>query len=302
MGMSETMTVFDRRQVRLHRQRAAHAAAGADFLHAHVADQLVDRLFDVVREFPDAIELGSHAGTLGRSLTGIKGISRLVSADLAPGMVRRAAGLRVVADEEFLPFADQSVDLVVSNLALHWTNDLPGALVQINRTLRPDGLFLGALLGGDTLFELRRSILEVESEILGGVSPRVSPLTEVRDAGGLLQRAGLALPVVDREVITVTYPNAFKLIVDLRDLGETGANIERRREIPPRAFWPRVAERYAHLFAQEDGRIPATFEVLYLSGWAPGPGQQRPMRPGSAQMRLADALGTVERPAGDTVK
>jgi SAM-dependent methyltransferase len=299
--MQDAMTVFDRRQVRRHRDRAATFAADCAFLHDHVGDQLVDRLFDVVRDFPIAVELGCHAGGLGARLIGQKGVERLVSADFSPRLAGNGAGLCLAADEEWLPFAEQSVDLVMAPLSLHWTNDLPGALIQINRTLKPDGLFLGALLGGDTLFELRRAVLEVEADMLGGVSPRLSPLTEVRDAGGLLQRAGLALPVVDRETVTVTYDHPLKLIADLRGMGETCANLERRREIPPRGFWPAVAERYASLFAESDGRVPATFEVLYLSGWAPAPGQQRPLRPGSAQSRLAEALGTTERPAGDKV-
>lgn len=299
----DSMLVFDRRLVRTHRNRAAAAVDHHDFLHRHVADGIVDRLDDVLRRFPIAIDLGTFNGALADQIARRDGTKMVVRCDLSPRMAQlaHAKGLALAADEEALPFSEAAADLVVSGMALHWTNDLPGALVQINRTLRPDGLFLGALLGGESLTELRTAMTEAEIEVSGGVSPRLSPLTDVRDLGGLLQRAGFALPVIDRETLTVTYENAFRLIADLRGMGETNAGLNRNPKTPPRAFWPRVAEIYHRQYAEQDGRIPATFQLLYMSGWAPSATQQQPLRPGSARTRLADALGTREQPAGDVV-
>ncbi|MEQ8965975.1 MAG: methyltransferase domain-containing protein [Azospirillaceae bacterium] len=300
---ADAMTVFDRALVRRHRDRAAAAFADHAFLADAVGDSLIDRLRDTTRRFPLAVELGCRTGRLAPRLVGENGIERVVGLEASPAMAARAraAGLPVaVAEEDMLPLADRSVDAVVSALALHWVNDLPGALVQVRRALRPDGLFLGAMIGGDTLIELRRAILETEAELRGGASPRLSPLADLRDAGALMQRAGFALPVVDSETLTVDYADAFRLIADLRGMGATAAHLSRDRGVPPRAFWPRVAARYHALFAEPDGRIPATVEVLYLSGWAPdASSQQQPLRPGSAAARLADALGTAEASAGE---
>lgn len=300
MGM-DSMKVFDRRRVRAHRDRAARSVAEHGFLFDHVADGMVERLDDVLRTFPTAIDLGTFNGGLAGRLERRPGTDLVVRSDLSPRLAQMASrsGLAIVADEELLPFGEAKVDLVASALALHWTNDLPGALVQINRSLRPDGLFLGALLGGESLTELRIAVTEAEIELCGGASPRLSPLADVRDVGGLMQRAGFALPVVDRETVIVTYDNAFRLIADLRGMGETNASLNRNAAIPPRAFWPRVAEIYHRRFAEADGRIPATFQVLYLSGWAPAANQQQPLRPGSARSSLADALGAEERSAGE---
>lgn len=181
---------------------------------------------------------------------------------------------------------------MLSNLALHAINDLPGALIQARRALRPDGLFLATLFGGDTLIELRSCLLDAEVEVLGGASPRVAPFVDVRDAGGLLQRAGLALPVVDRETLTVTYGDAFALMNELRGMGESNPLAERRRAFTPRGVFLRAAELYADRHAGDDGRISATFEILTLTGWAPAATQQQPLRPGSAKASLADALDT----------
>ncbi len=205
----------------------------------------------------------------------------------------------VVADEEALPFAAATFDLVVSALSLQFVNDLPGVLVQIRRVLKPDGLLLAALAGGDTLTELRQSFAAAESEIEGGVSPRVAPFADVRDLGGLLQRAGFALPVTDVDRITVRYDHAFALMHDLRRMGATNALIDRRRTPLKRATLLRMAEIYAERFADADGRLRATFEIVWLLGWAPHPSQQQPLRPGSAQARLADALGTHEISTGE---
>ena len=207
-----------------------------------------------------------------------------------------------VSDEETLPFRDASLDLVVSGLALHFANDLPGVLAQIRRALKPDGLFLAALLGGETLTELRQAFAAAESEIEGGASPHVAPFAELRQAGALLQRAGFALPVIDVERVTVRYGTAFDLMQDLRHMGATNPLAARRRVPLRRATLMRMAEIYAGRFADADGRIRATFDILWLSGWAPHLDQQQPLKAGSAKARLADALGTREISAGEKAK
>ena len=198
-----------------------------------------------------------------------------------------------------MPFGDGIFDLVVSALALQFVNDLPGTLVQIRRTLKPDGLFLAALIGGETLTELRQSFAAAESEVEGGVSPRVAPFADLRDLGALLQRAGFALPVTDIDRIIVRYDSAFALMHDLRRMGATNLLIDRRRVPLRRATLMRMAEIYSERFSDADGRVRATFEIVWLSGWAPHPSQQQPLRPGSAKARLADALGTREISTGE---
>ena len=297
--MSAQMTVFDRRAVRLHRDRAARTLAEHDFLFHESAARLADRLDDIVRQFPRTLDLGCHGGEMSRLLAGRSGIETLVQCDLSARMAERAGGLCVAADEELLPFADGAFDLIVSNLSLHWVNDLPGALIQARRALKPDGLFLAAMLGGRTLAELRQALMEAETEVEGGFSPRVSPFVDVRDGGDLLQRTGFALPVADADVISVSYIDPFRLFADLRGMGETNAVRERRKGVTPRATMMAAAEAYRNNFAGPDGRLPATFEVIYLTAWAPHASQQTPLRPGSARSRLSDALDTTEIPAGD---
>ncbi len=290
--------MFDRRAWRLHRERAARLGC-AEFLHAEVAARLTDRLDDVGRRFGVVLDLGSHAGALSRLLASRQGTERVVAAEPAPALLARAPGWRVAADPELPPFADRSFDLAVSALALHWVGDLPGALVQLRRALKPDGLLLAAMLGGATLVELRTALIEAELAEEGGASPRVSPTADLADVAALLQRAGFAMPVADLDRITVTYPDLLALLRDLRQMGETNALEARRRTGLRRATLARAGMIYAERFALPDGRIPATFEILYLTGWAPAAGQPRPLRPGSATHRLADALGTTEIPAGD---
>jgi SAM-dependent methyltransferase len=293
--MSDAMNIFDRRIVRLRRDRAAHRLAENDFLLREVGERLADRLDDVRRRFPLALDLGCHTGELGRLLDGRGGVETLVHCDLSPAMAARAPQPRLAADEEALPFGDATFDLVTSLLSLHWVNDLPGALTQIRRTLKPDGLFLAAMLGGDTLKELRHALAEAEISVEGGLSPRVSPFAGVRDAGGLLQRAGFALPVVDSETLTVVYPDQFALIADLRGMGEANATLERRRGLTRRATLFEAAERYHNTFADADGRVTATFQVIYLTGWSPHDSQPKPLRRGSAKASLAEALGDPGR-------
>ena len=295
---SDVIAVFDHCTLRLRRARAARRG-GAEFLYAEAAERLADRLDDVNRTFPAVLDLGSRTGLLGRRLAGRAGLVSLVSADPCPVFAAQATGARLALDPETLPFTAGSFDAVLSVLALHWANDLPGALIQLRRALRPDGLLLASLFGGDTLAELRRALMEAELAEEGGVSPRVSPFAEMRDLGGLLQRAGFALPVIDADRVTVTYPDAFALMRDLRAMGESNAVRERRRGFTRRATLARAAVRYAELFGQADGRIPATFEIITLTAWTPHDSQPQPLRPGSARTRLAAALGTTERSADD---
>ncbi|MDP6832822.1 MAG: methyltransferase domain-containing protein [Alphaproteobacteria bacterium] len=286
--------VFDRRAVRRHRERAAPGLSGYDFLVGEVAERLADCLPDIKRTFPMALDLGCHTGQVASVLKGRGGIEWLAQCDLSPAMVSRApaaAGPRLVLDEEALPFADGRFDLILSVLSLHWVNDLPGTLLQIRRALKPDGLFLCAILGGGTLGELRQSLLAAEVEVKGGASPRVSPFVDPHDAGALLQRAGFALPVVDTDRIVLSYSDPFAMMAELRGLGEANAVAERQRTFTPRAVIDAGARHYFQNHADEDGRIPASFQIITLTGWAPHESQQQPLERGSGQTPLSDALG-----------
>jgi SAM-dependent methyltransferase len=290
-SMDPTLAPFDRRRLRQHRDRAMPEFREHDFLFKDVAERLAERLADFTRRFETALDLGCHSGELGRALMPSGKIDWLVQSDLSVSMAQLAAqggGPILAADEEALPFAAESFDLVTSNLSLHWVNDLPGSLLQIRHALKPDGLFLAAMFGAGTLVELRDALAEAESEIRGGARPRVAPLPELRDAAGLLQRAGFALPVADHEFITVTYGDPLRLLADLRGMGEastlvSSAPLTRRSLI-------RAAEIYAQRHADPEGRVPASFRILFLAGWAPHESQQKALRPGSAKSRLADAL------------
>ncbi|HLF58606.1 MAG TPA: methyltransferase domain-containing protein [Alphaproteobacteria bacterium] len=306
------LRVFDRRLLRAHRDRAAANLGTHDFLFREVAERLADRLADVKRRFPVALDIGCHGGEVKRALQTRGGIETLVQCDLSPRMAALAragdasgalpASLSLAADEEALPFAPGSFDLVISSLSLHWANDLPGALVQMRRCLKPDGLFLAALLGGETLRELRAAWMEAELAVNGGAGAHVAPFADIRDAGGLLQRAGLALPVADTETITVTYPDALALVADLRGMGEANVGLLRPRAFTRRETLARMTQTYAERFGDAEGRIPATFQVIYLTAWAPHSSQPEALRPGSAKSRLAEALGVEERPAGDKAR
>ena len=285
--------IFDASLVRLRLARALRGGA-VDFLLARAVEDLLDRLGAIKRAFPRVLDLGTPTPLLATGLAP-RMAERLVRA--AP--ISEAVGVGPwgggnVADHEALPFEPESFDLVVSALSLQFVNDLPGALVQIRRVLAPDGLFLGCLIGGQTLHELRSVFAQAEEAITGGASPRVAPFGDLRDMGGLLQRAGFALPVADIDSVTVRYENVFALMRDLRAMGATNALDQRSRRPLRRAVLMRAAEIYAERFADADGRIRATFELIWLSGWAPHQSQQQPLRPGSAKMRLADALGVKE--------
>lgn len=290
--------IFDRDLQRRRRLRALRGEP-VDFLLAHVAQELVERLLVVKRSFRLAADIGTPGIAL-RTMMRSQGVAPdVIAVDPLAAHLRGGESLLVAADEEALPFADGSLDLIVSALALQSVNDLPGTLAQIRRALKPDGLFLAALLGGETLTELRQSFAAAESEIEGGVSPRVAPFADIRDLGALLQRAGFALPVVDTDRVTARYATAFDLMRDLRGMGATNTLVERRRVPLKRATLLRMADIYAERFSDPDQRLRASFDVVWLSGWAPHQSQQQPLRPGSAKARLADALKTIELPAGD---
>jgi SAM-dependent methyltransferase len=287
--------IFERSLIVRRHNRIASTAAEHDFLLRRVADDIAERLAFIQRTFPLAANLGAYHGLISRRIRGIAGIERIINIERSQALLARCDTPRVMADEEALPFASGALDLVVSGLALHLVNDLPGALVQIRRALKPDGLLLAAVLGGETLRELREAWLAAEAEITGGVSPRVAPFADVRDMGALLQRAGYALPVVDSETVTVSYASPLSLMQELKAMGASNMLKQRRRTPVTRGLLMRAAEVYAERFAQSDGRVPATFEILTLTAWAPDESQPKPLRPGSAKTRLADALGVPER-------
>ena len=297
VAMAACAEIFDRSLLRRRRQRAAKLGP-ATFLLERVADDLAERLSTVTRHFDLAADLGTPSPAARERIAGNDKVGAVIA--INPHVGRRdRQPLAIAADEEALPFRDASLDLVVSALALQFVNDLPGTFAQVRRALRPDGLFLAALVAGDTLTELRQAFAQAEAEVTGGASPHVAPFADVRSLGMLLQRAGFALPVTDLDRITVRYETPFGLMSDLRRMGATNALRERARKPSRRAVLLRMAEIYAARFADADGRIRATFDVVWLSGWAPHESQQRPLRPGSATARLADALGASEMPAGE---
>ena len=298
--MSSNPIIFDRQLLRARRQRAQRRGA-SDFLVERVADEMAERLSVVLRQFDLAVDLGTAGGAVRRALAASGKVGAVVTAN-SLATPAPASTLAVVADEEALPFRDGALDLVVSALSLQFANDLPGVLVQIRRALRPDGLLLAALLGGDTLTELRQAFAEAEAQVEDGISPRVAPFADLRELGALLQRAGFALPVTDVDRVSVRYASPLALMHDLRRMGATNVLTERQRKPLRRATLMRMLEIYGARFADPDGRVRATFEIVWLSGWAPHESQQQPLRPGAAQHRLADALGTKEQPAGEKAK
>jgi SAM-dependent methyltransferase len=284
--------IFDRSLARRRLARAAAAGKADEFLLTRAIEDFRERLSTIKREFLNVLDAGTPAPGLAAWLVNRFHPRLLVR--LAPLMETASDKplLRLIGDEENLPLAQESFELAVTALSLQNLNDLPGALLQLRRVLRPDGLFLGCLLGGTSLQELRTALAAAETEMCGGISPRVAPFADVRDMGGLLQRAGFALPVTDREIVTVRYPSMFGLMADLRAMGATNALAARQRKPAPKGFFLRAAEIYAQRFADPDGRVRATFEMIFLSGWAPHESQQKPLAPGSARMRLADALAS----------
>ncbi len=275
--------VFDRQAVRLHRDRAARTVHAAAPILQDAAERLLDRLDDTTRRFTRALDIGGRG--VVAPLLRARGID-VVSCDLSARMAALNGGACVAADEEWLPFAPHSFDLVVASLSLHWVNDLPGALIQLRRALQPDGLLLASLPALGTLHELRTALTAAEVDVSGGASPRVSPFPDLRDLAGLLQRAGFALPVADVEAIELLYAEPFALLQDLRNAGETNAVALRSRRIAPRALFPSALAQ----LPDRDGRTVATLRFAAITGWAPGPGQPKPLAPGSASTSLTDAL------------
>lgn len=282
--------LFDRRLVRQRRNRAALRSPPLDYLLRHASGLLAERLRDVRRRFDLALDIGCHPDEIDACLGSAGRIGGLVVMDPSEAVVRGRGGMGLVADEEALPLAAASVDLVLACATLHWVNDLPGTLLQLRHVLKPDGLFLAALPGAGTLAELREVLLEAEVGERGGAALRIAPFTDVRDAGALLQRAGYALPVVDVETVTVTYDHPLKLLAELRAMGQTSALSERDPGPLTRAVLVRAMDLYQRRFAAPSGRVPASFQFLMLAGWAPDPSQPQPRPRGSARLGLAREL------------
>jgi SAM-dependent methyltransferase len=272
--------LFNRTLLRARQERALRGGP-ATFLLDRVAEDAAERLQAVLREFKCAADIGTPGDQLRNALAGHLG--RLARIDLPE------------IESEPLALQPETLDLAVSALAFQFVNDLPGVLAQIRRALKPDGFLLAAMIGGDTLSELRQSFAAAEAELDGGVSPRVAPFTDLRDVGALLQRAKFALPVTDVDRIVVRYASAFALMADLRRMGATNVLVERRRTPTRRATLVRMAQIYGERFADADGRIRATFDVIWLSGWAPHESQQKPLKPGSAKASLAEAVRNAKR-------
>ncbi|WP_417450453.1 methyltransferase domain-containing protein [Kordiimonas sp.] len=264
--------LFDMNAVLTNAARGRVMGSEYDFLRREVADRMQDRLMDINRRFEHVLDIG------GRSF------------------VEGATSVELPTANAALDAVPASHDLVISNLSMHWVNDLPGLMVQANHALKPDGLFIASLFGGDTLHELRHALIAAESEVVGGANTRVIPFADVRDLGSLLQRAGFALPVTDMDTITVTYEHPLKLLQDLRGMGEANAMTTRSRNFLRRDVLMRACERYTAKYAGPDGRIPATFQVLYMTGWHPHESQQKPLKPGSGKMNLGDALKAGKPP------
>lgn len=296
--MSDTPELFDRSLLRQRRARFAREIEEREVLIAHVAREIAERVGIMLRAFPRALDLGAYRGLLGRTIAELPSVEEVVYAESVLAYAQRCPRPAVVCDEDLLPFRNSAFNLIVSGLALHRVNDLPGSLIQIRRALAPDGLFMAAALGANALTELRECLLKAEEEIDGGVSPRVSPFGDVRAYGALLQRAGFALPVADAEAIQVIYPSPRALMQEIRALGGGNVLMARSKRPLSRRTLARAEELYRARYGTPDGKIAATFQFVFMSGWAPDPSQQQPLKPGSARSRLADALDTTERSGG----
>lgn len=298
--MSDPQQVCDTNLLIARRNRWAGHARTHDFLLRRCAEDLRDRLSTVTRTFSRALVLGAYHGIVSDELKKLSAIDWLISAETADRLRQQCRGPTVSADIEWLPFQAASLDLIVSPLSLQFVNDLPGALAQVRRALKNDGLFMAAMIGGESLTELRQSWLQAEAEISDGAAPRIVPFADIRDLGALLQRAGFALPVVDTDRITVTYETPLALMNELRAMAASNPLIDRSRTPVTRSIVLRAAEVYQDNFGNPDsGRIPATFDIMWLTAWAPDASQQKPLAPGSARVRLADALGVNEQQLKD---
>lgn len=294
MPRHSSPTLLDRHLLQRRRLRSRHLLQDAGFLLRHTGDALASRLSDITRSFPHALHIGGRDGTTFlKTLQDAAGSEWMVAMDLSPALVS-AHSTAVCGDEEALPFACHSLDLITSNFGLHSINDLPGALVQMRHALRPDGLFLASMLGGETLRELRIALMEAEMLLSGGVRPRVMPFADKPQMGDLLSRAQFALPVVDSDIITVTYPDIFALMRDIRGMGEASIIGDQPKHFTRRSLFAAAQAVYEERFSESNGRLIASFEVIYLIGWAPHASQPQPLKPGTARTRLADALHTQE--------
>ncbi|MGH1378255.1 MAG: methyltransferase domain-containing protein [Alphaproteobacteria bacterium] len=281
--------IFDRELIKNKRQRASNSFSEHDFLFQWSRNQICERLLDINRHFDTALNIGSRCPIPSDH----KKIGQISTMDLVDTPITRCTPY-IQGNEELLPIANNSMDLVLSNLNLHTVNDLPGTLIQIRNTLKSDGLFMSSIFGGETLHELRKAIADIEISMFGGISPRIFPFADKPQMGDLIQRAGLNLPIIDSEIITVTYDNVFKLLHDIRGMGESNSIIERNKTPLNKEFFMRLAQKYHDNYAEDDGRIVASFEIIFLHGWAPHESQQTPLRPGSAKNSLAEALGSKE--------
>jgi NADH dehydrogenase [ubiquinone] 1 alpha subcomplex assembly factor 5 len=298
--MMTSMTVpvlFDQMLIRQHRQRAAPKYSDFTFLKDAAAARLADRLELMRRDFDLCLDIGAHDGRLAQHFAELGKIGHMVHADPAEkfAIATKQHGPSVVHALDKLPYRPEAFDAVFSCLSLHWIDDLPGLIMQAGRLLKPDGLLLFSLFGGNSLTELKQALAEAEQDITGGFSPRCAPMADIRDIGGLLSRAGLALPVADSDRLTVNYPHMFKLMSDLRGMGEQNALFSRLKTPTRRQVFMRAAEIYQQRFGRAGGQIPASFEIVTLTGWAPHESQQKPLRPGTAMHRLASVLETEEQ-------
>ncbi|MEZ5692039.1 MAG: methyltransferase domain-containing protein [Rickettsiales bacterium] len=282
--------IFDKKRLRIHKERSVKVFSDHDFLFVKMAELLCERLDYIKKDFPLVLDLGAKTGILARMLGEKKTIGRLLQMDNSHALLSAASGDRIVADEEALPFADDSFDLILSVGTLHWANDLAGSLVQIRKILKPDGLFIAMLFGGQTLKELRTSFEKAEIENRGGVSPRVSPFIDVQTGGQLLQRAGFSLPVVDSDVIGVEYPHPLKLMKELRGMGESNCMLGSAKEFTPCSLMMVAVDNYLRDYSNEHGRIEASFEIITLTGWKPCDLQPKPAVRGSGKVNLGDIL------------
>ena len=305
MSLAPPPRLFDRARVTRNRDRASSRFRDYAFLKGRESTQLLERLHDTSRDFEHALDLGAHDGQAPEALVQSGKVKDITALDGAATMAARLreTGINVVeGDEDSLPFDRESFDLVVSLLSLHWANDLPGVMTQIRSVLKPDGLFLGCLFGGDTLPELRAALIEAESELTGGVSPRLSPLPGLQDIAGLLQRAGFALPVADVDQVTVRYSHPMKLLEDLKGMGEQAAFAKREgqeRRPLSRRLLARMSDIYVERFSDPDGKVRATFKIIWMSGWAPHESQPKPLKPGSGKFSLADAVKQAGEDSSD---
>ena len=291
-------SLFDRNLLAHRLDRAADGFSQAHFLRERAVEDLIETLSAINRPFDVALDMAARDGAFGRAVVGTPvadKIGLLIEGELSEKLSAQQSGsARLIMDEEALPFGDDSLNLVVNALGLHTVNDLPGVLIQVRRALKPDGLFIGSLFGGETLTELRACLMEAELEVRGGYGPRIAPFAESPDLIDLLKRTGFNMPVVDSDRVTVTYEHPLRLMADLRAMGESNVLLQRPRKGLNRAILEKASALYFERHADAEGRIAATFEIITLSGWKAHDSQQKPLRPGSAKMRLADALGVKE--------